>query len=297
MELRTPAGPKIIVAWDGSTASATTFPLARLIAAQLAAEVEILHVLPPGASREDFDRTVREVGLDGLQAAHVRVEAGDVVGTILAASNEPGVALVFLTTHVTSIKSGRHLGSIAEAVIIGTTRPVLLVRPESSFSPREIKRLLLPLDGTPKTATALRPATGLAARLGAALDLLYVDRRDGHEAGERGSVAAPRYVDQPQHEWPDWASEAADRLATCCAECPEDVPVRMFLVHGAIAREIESFAVAHSSDAIVLVRRSRLQVGRARTLRAVLQRAPCPVLIVGGPETESAARQPPTGAS
>jgi hypothetical protein len=32
----------------------------------------------------------------------------------------------------------------------------------------------------------------------------------------------------------------------------------------------------------VLVRRSHLEVGRARVLRAVLDQTPCPVLLIGG---------------
>jgi hypothetical protein len=35
----------------------------------------------------------------------------------------------------------------------------------------------------------------------------------------------------------------------------------------------------------VLVRRSRLQAGRAPRLRAILANAPCPLIVTGGPET------------
>jgi nucleotide-binding universal stress UspA family protein len=282
--------PKIVVAWDGSRPSATTFPIASVIGAQLGADVEILHVLPPGASRQDFEDTANEIGFDGLEASSLRIESGEVVSGLLAATEEPGVILVILTTHVTSIKEGRHLGSVAEAVIKGTNRPVLLVRPEASLVPRELRRFLLPVDGTPKTATALRPATALAMRLGASLDLLYIAGPESAAPEERGSIWAPRYVDQPQHEWSGWANEVAERLASFCAHCPPDVPVQMFLGQGDIGTEIEKFALEHASDAVVLVRRSRLQPGRAKILRTVLERTPCPVLILRGPETSRSRR-------
>jgi nucleotide-binding universal stress UspA family protein len=278
------AHQKIVVAWDGSQPSATTFPLANIVGSQLGADVEILHVLEPGASPEEFAAAVRKVGLDGLEASMLRVETGDVVQTILAAAEEPDVALVVLTTHVTAIKEGRHLGSVARAVVLGTEKPVLLVRPEAPASRGEMRRLLLPADGTPKTAIALGPATELARRLGAALDLLYVAGPRTQVPDERGSIRAPRYVDQQQHEWPSWADEVGDRLARSCASCPPEVQVQVFLAQGNISAEIENFAIQHSSDAIVLVRRSRLQAGRARTLRSLLERAPCPVLILSGPE-------------
>jgi hypothetical protein len=95
-------------------------------------------------------------------------------------------------------------------------------------------------------------------------------------------------VDQKHHEWPAWANEVVERLAVWCAECPEEVPVETYLAKGDtdIGAEIERFAIEHEADAVVLVRRSRLQTGRARILRAVVDRAPCPILICSGPEAK-----------
>ena len=42
----------------------------------------------------------------------------------------------------------------------------------------------------------------------------------------------PQYVDQPQHEWPQWANEVITRLAEACAQCPPNVPLRTFLAQG-----------------------------------------------------------------
>jgi nucleotide-binding universal stress UspA family protein len=144
-----------------------------------------------------------------------------------------------------------------------------------------LRRLLLPLDGTPTTSTALRPAIELARRLGASIDLLYVASADEPFVREPGSIGAPRYVDQPQHEWPAWADRVISHLSTCLGGRPPGLSIQVFLVAGHIAEEIARFAAEHQSDAIVLVRRSHLEVGRARVLRAVLDRTPCPVLVVG----------------
>jgi hypothetical protein len=125
----------------------------------------------------------------------------------------------------------------------------------------------------------------LAARLGAAIDLLYVAAPDQAAPEERGTVTAPLYVDQPQHEWPEWAAEVVHRLATCCAGCPEEVPVRIFLAQGQVGDEIARFAMEKQEDAIVLVRRSRFQPERAKVIRSVLRQTSCLVIIVGGEET------------
>lgn len=280
------AATHVVVAWDGSPAAAAAFPVARILGTQLGIRVEILHFLPEGASDQAIRAAVREHGLDGLEESRLHIRSGDPVTGILRAAGDTGVQLVVLTTHGRAIEERPRLGRVAKKVIARTTAPVLLVRPEAPPVQRKLERLLVPVDGTPRTATALQPATVLAARLGARIDLLYVAPPASDLPRERGSIAAPRYVDQKQHEWPGWAEEVVERLAVCCASCPPEVPVEMYLAYGDIGAEIERFAIEHKSDAVVLVRRSRLQTGRARILRAVISRAPCPILICGGPATD-----------
>lgn len=275
---------KVLVAWDGSPAAATAFPIARAVADQLSARVEVLHVHPLALSEVDFDKLAHQEWVD-LTGVGLHVVVDEPSAGIIRAAEDPRNALVVLTTHGRTVEVGRKLGSVAQDVVIHARRPVLLVRPEAAteLPVQPIKRLLLPLDGTPKTATALQPVTEFAAKLGASIDLLYVTNR-ARPSEEQGTITVPRYIDQAHHEWPSWAQEVVERLMVCCAACPPEVSLRVFLAHGDIGQEIASFAAAHRTNAIVLVRRSRLQSGRARILRAVLDLTPCPVLLVGGPE-------------
>lgn len=277
--------PKVLVAWDGSLAAATALPIAELVARQLGAGVEVLYVARDAAEGKG-QRSEREDQAGRLGMA-LRLEIGDAASEIIRATEQPGILLVTLTTHGRQPERDYRLGSVAERVVARTTRPVLIVKPESPTTAevRGLKRLLVPIDGTPKTAMALHPVTELAAALGAAIDLLYVVGADQKVPEERGSMTAPRYVDQPQHEWPEWATEVIDRLATSCAGCPKGVPVRIFLSKGDIGEEIARFATENHTDAIVLVRRSHLQPGRARIIRSVLSRTSCHVIVVGGEET------------
>jgi hypothetical protein len=55
------------------------------------------------------------------------------------------------------------------------------------------------------------------------------------------------------------------------------------LSRGPIGPEIARFALEHQYEAIILVRRSHLEPGRARVLRAVLDLTSCPILLVGAP--------------
>lgn len=276
---------RIVVAWDGSPASATAFPVARILATQLNANVEIVHFLGDGASDEEIRAAALEHGLDDLEVSRLQVRPGKSVASILTVAADPMIQLLVLTTHGRKVEKGRRLGSVAERVVARTTAPILLVRPEAPPVRKELERLLLPVDGAPQTAAALEPATDLAAKLGARIDLLYVAPSLSDLPTERGSIAAPRYVDQKHHEWPAWADEVVERLAVCCAKCPPEVAVEIYLAHGDIGSEIGRFAIEHNSDAVVLVRRSRLQTGRARVLRAVIDQTSCPILICSGPET------------
>ena len=280
-----PTVSKVLVAWDGSPAATTALPIAEIVARQLEAEVEVLYVARDAPEREE-QRYARVAEAKRLGFA-LRLEIGDTATEIIRSTEEPGVKLVALTTHGREIEREHRLGSVAERVVARTTRPVLIVKPESMTERkgRELKRLLVPLDGTPKTALALRPVSELALALGAAIDLLYVVGPDQRAPSERGSMTAPRYVDQPHHEWPEWASEVIHRLATCSAACPPEVPVRMFLAQGDIGQEIARFAAENQTDAIVLVRRSRLQPGRAKVIRSVLLHTSCFIIVVGGEET------------
>jgi len=299
--------PVVLVALDGSLAAETALLIATAVAAQMGAACQALHILaetrPDLGLVRPFARgpeTLTGVQLwqvfpeptNALLAAfwhiEVRLDAGDPVAGILRASADPTVALVLLTTHGQIVEPGRSLGRVAEQVVAQVTRPILLIRPEAASlkHDRPLQRLLLPLDGTPTTATLLTPACELASRLGAAIDLLYVAGPGQPLPDEPGSIAAPRYVDQPQHEWPQWANEVIERLGEACAKCPPDVAIRMFLAQGDIGEEIARFAAEQHSDAVALVRRSHLEPGHAGVLRAVLDMTPCPVLLIGEPEAE-----------
>ena len=283
---------KLLVALDGSPAAATALPVARAVAKQLSAGIEVLHV-----SRRPVAPSVLRSRL-GVARMPVSACVGKPAECILRHTEESRVELVILTTHGRSIEPGRALGRVAAAVIASSTQPILLVRPEAAARrSAPIRRLLFPLDGTPTTAAALKDVTALAGRLGASIDVLYVIAARSAGPQERGSMGAPRYVDQAHHEWPQWAGEVLERLCRCCAESPVDVPITVHVRQGEIGAAIAGFAAQHRHDAIVLVRRSHMEPGRAHALRAVLQQTPCPILLVGSPASTSAQHDAPRQAA
>lgn len=287
-QLLLPPASKVVVALDGSAAAASAVPHARALADQFGAKLEALYVIPARSALADRRARARlRLGPDA--GVNLRLEEGDPAEAILKDIQEAEVVALVMSTHGKAIQAGQRLGRVAEAVIRGTTRPILLVRPETrvdaSAQPSPLRRMLVPLDGTPSTARALRPVGELADRLHASIDLLYVAGADQARSAERGSLQAPQYVDQPQHEWPAWAREVFERLYASVDSWPASVQVQIYLTQGEIGKEIARFAAEHAADAVVLVRRSQLQPGRAQALRQVLFQTPCPVILIGGPPT------------
>lgn len=280
---------KVLVALDGSAAAAMALPTARTIARQLDAAVEAVHVASEDIPEPELRR---RLGLDHQDEEDValRLLVGDPVEELLRAADDRRVAFIVLATHGHDVEAGGPLARVPEVLAARAKRPTLLIRPEAATvlgrPPYPFKRMLLPFDGTAATAGALKPAIKLAGELGAAIDLLYVVHPGQAPPGGPESIAPPLYVDEPYYEWPGWASEVSSWVRSCCGDVSEDVPMDVYVRAGPgrdqIGTAIAAFADEHEADAIVLVRRSHLEPGRAPILRAVLDLTPCPVLLVAG---------------
>lgn len=275
----------MLVPLDGSRESLRVLPVARGVASQLNAIATALHVLAEPLSEE---RARATAGLDipELSGVPLRVRIGEPVSAIIAEAERPDVELLAMTT-VAAGDPERELGSVARQVAIRITRPILGMRPEvgaePSETPRPLHRLLVPLDLTRTTAAALRPAVSLARRMGAAVDVVHVAAPSTGPSEEPGAMSAPRYVDQRQHEWRSWSSELRERLCAECAGISRGVEVGVYVLLGEPADEITRFSREGAYDAIVMVRRSRLEPGRGQILRTAIMHGPCPLLVVGGP--------------
>jgi nucleotide-binding universal stress UspA family protein len=112
-----------------------------------------------------------------LQQQGYRVQVhqreGDAALTIVAIAEQVGAQLIAMTTHGRSGMRRWTLGSVAERVIHATDLPVLLARDET-ITNGALKRILVPLDGSPIAEQALSTVIDLAAMTGATVVLLHV---------------------------------------------------------------------------------------------------------------------------
>lgn len=156
--------------------------------------------------------------------------------------------------------------------------PVLLVPATLRPGWGEGGTVLLPLDGTPSTSGAVPWATEFALRLGAPLEILYA--AGNPPPAEPGSLSAPAFADQPQHEWPMWRREFLDRFCACHLGKGHPLEPSLAVKIGPPAEAILDHASKRSPDLIVLGWHGHLNGGHAATLRAVLEGACWPVLAV-----------------
>lgn len=97
-----------------------------------------------------------------------KVTCGDPVAEILQGVEQEGSDLIVMSTHGRGAVGRGVFGSVADRVSRTSPVPVLLVRPQpasESVAPVAIKRLVVPLDGSPLAEQALPLATELAGRL------------------------------------------------------------------------------------------------------------------------------------
>jgi nucleotide-binding universal stress UspA family protein len=269
----------ILTPLDGSEPARAALPVAMGIGQALGWVVHVLRVGDRTLTPPDLLATLH-LSAEDARGLVLDQAPGVPNKTIVEAAAQQKAGLVVMTTRAGETIPRRPLGPVAEDVLRGVSSPVILVRPEfASRRSWEVRRVVIPHDGTPSTSSAIGPGIELARRLGADLDVLYVATRQQGRPRESGSFAGPRYIDQPQHEWPSWANEFVQRLVEL-GHRPEKVRVRFELGYCEPGEAIVKYADEHGVDLIVLVWRGRLDRAHGQIIRSVLRTANCPLLML-----------------
>jgi nucleotide-binding universal stress UspA family protein len=273
---RRPLRPRVLVALHESAAPAESIAMARLVAETMQQPLHGVFVARSPTTPSDVPN-VLQVPSHALEGVVLDIEEGDPAGRLLEISDlHPTAFLVVGADPTAGDKLG--VGFVATRAIEESNTPVLVVRPGASI---KLQRILVPLDGTPSTASALEPASVLARAAGASLDVVLVgEAQHPPPHAEHGAMAPPQYVDQPHHEWPAFSGEFVERFMHTLGHCPTDVPMRFFLGAGDPGEEILRYASTLGSDLAVLVWHGLASARHGAIFQSVLRRATCPVLIL-----------------
>ena len=209
----------------------------------------------------------------GTAEVIARLAGGQVRPLRLAADLSPGRAAsqVIRALHqprtVTGVLPGDEMWRpLWQPVAQRSAKPVVLVPAGAQRRPRRIRRVLLPLDGTARSAAAVAEAAEKFARGGAELVVLHVF----------DAVTVPKFWDQHAHAGQAWEQEF---LARYCA-----LPgARLELRSGDAAEHVAKVAGAEQADMIALAWSQRLDPGRAAAVRQTILEAEVPVMLIPMP--------------
>jgi nucleotide-binding universal stress UspA family protein len=130
------------------------------------------------AEAEDYLRRIAGRYHDEGEAVETVVAHGDPARTIVHTASARQVALIVMATHGRSGLGRWIYGSVADSVLGHTSVPLVLVpAPTGAVSPWTTDRpfrILVPLDGSDRSASVVGPARQLARDLGAVIVLLRV---------------------------------------------------------------------------------------------------------------------------
>lgn len=103
----------------------------------------------------------------------VKVVAGSPAESIVAQANVMGVDLIAMSTRRESALARGILGSVTDRVLHSTTTPLLILQPEdltdASLGSGFVQHIVVPLDGSTISESAVEPASELARATGAEL--------------------------------------------------------------------------------------------------------------------------------
>jgi nucleotide-binding universal stress UspA family protein len=188
---------RLLVPLDGSEVAEAALPYAEAIARILGGSLHLLAVVEReqggifGLAPEILDQlehwqlqgmtgylaTTAAKSREGGVAVDTETVVGNAADEILAAAERTAASMVVMATHGRGGLQRLFLGSVADKVMRSAHQPTLLISPHEDVPVRQaiqLRRIAVPLDGSPLAEAALAPAAKLAAAAGARLVLLRV---------------------------------------------------------------------------------------------------------------------------
>ena len=283
----------ILVPLDGSELSDRILEQARRILVTQDARVVLLRVIPPRGEKEPerahqerrdaanahLDRLRRGLKARGCEVSATLHEGEDPAQAIVEVAERERVGLVAMTTHGRTGPARWVRGSVAERVLRGCERPLFLVNPkamaDAPSSPGELRfeRLLVPLDGSRRSASVLPMVISLARAFGAPVTLFRV------------GWIAPAAMDYPIADpllavTPEELKGALEEARLELAEAGVEVDVAVS--YGGVAHEILAEAERVPGTLLVLASHGRTGSDRwlfGSTAENVLRTCSTPVLV------------------
>lgn len=270
--------PTYLVPLDGSHLAESVLPTVEALAGRSHAQVVLLHVIEARAPMtvhgeshladvvaatrylDEIAARLRATGLSVQCHVHAEREA-DVARSIAAHAKELHADLVVLCTHGQGGLRDFLLGSIAQRVLQHGMLSILLVRPGPGGSalPLAMRRILVPLDGTPAHEPAVPAAIAMARLFAAPIHLVMVIPTPTTLSGEQ--ALSGLYLPTTTRAMLDREAEDAELyLAQVKARSEQEgVPATSQVLRGDAAEEV--LTCAQNMDSCLIVMGSHGRAG------------------------------------
>lgn len=267
----------IVLALDDTDASQTALPVARRLSELYQAVLHVAYIGETSINRREQSRppSLNEEETRGVIFEQSSGNPAEFVFKLTRDLREP---LLVMCTALGTQTQQKRFGSMAESIFALNPQRAVLLTPERGVKPWDLRRILLAHDGTPISNPAIRPAADLAQYSGAEVIAIHVAARGEERPEARGSIAAPLYVDQPQHEWPAWAEEFMKRVVAGGALRP-GVHFKLKVTGGQAGSELADAAREQNVDLVVMAWHGHWNHEDCAT-RVVIRNAGCPVMLV-----------------
>jgi nucleotide-binding universal stress UspA family protein len=246
----------ILVPLDGTPESATAVPLARTVARATGGSLHLLTVTPcdsPNAQAvaSVYLQTTAALVCDERVSVRTISRVGDPASEIVAYAAAHAIDLVVMATRAIGPRSILALTSVAHEVVAQSPCPVMVTR-RGDKQPRQMRTLLVPVDGSPGGSLALAAAHALAIATDGRVVLLDVVVPVPKEAfAALPGVTVGGYVDPA---WEDLARASAcayvEGVASRLQQRGLDAEPR--IATGDAATEILRCAAEIEADVIVM---------------------------------------------
>lgn len=250
---------KILVPLDGSELAERVLLVAVRLAEGVGASLVLLTAVAHLPWKEKTDPVAQaiqshkyEAGLylkgvrSQLQPTTVTIETAVISGSpanaIINYAGQNDISLIVMSTHGRSGLTRWTFGRVAEKVLRRAPCPTVVLRSRQEVAPTDIKRILVPLDGSALAEQVLEPTRQIADGLAAEIYLLHVTEPsslpfigEDLDREEARGVAAQAYLATVQTRLADagWQTQAELR-------------------HGSAADAIIDYAAEQNIDLIVL---------------------------------------------
>jgi nucleotide-binding universal stress UspA family protein len=298
---------RVLVPLDGSSLAEQAIPFAvtiagptgRIVFVQVTPEAEAIRALSGrvSASEEEVHEIDQERAEESCNhaAEHWKsilttspetvIVTGDPAEQILNVAAQQSSTYIVMASHGRGAVRRLAFGSVADRIARSTTIPVLIVRPsdaEVEQSPAHIRRLVVPLDGSPLSEEALPVAIALATSLHTPIHLVQAINPSALVLPSAGSGAgvfpAELYTEIEQ----ELTTEASNNIARAAA----DLGARGLAFTSAVVDGPPVLAIEDSvegGDVIVMTSHGRSGLKRwllGSTAEKLIRSGPAPVLLV-----------------